>query len=290
MAALTIGLAMAASAQPSRTFVASTGLDSNAPGGCARTAPCRSFGVALGAVAAGGEVVALDSAGYGPMEINKSVTITSEGVHAAISATGPPAIMIQTVPGLTVTVRNLRLVGAGATTGIHVLVPTNLNLENVVASGFEYGAMILSSNVRIKDSVFRQNSAAGIHMTATGATIETTRIQSNGQGLIAVNGSQVTMRDSISASNLVDGVFALWAADDPTNVDLERCAVLDNGEVGVHAWGANARIRVSDSRITMNSIFGVLTHSSGRVESFGDNKLAGNNTNGTFDPPPLPQQ
>jgi hypothetical protein len=45
-----------------RTFVASTGSDSDP---CSRVDPCRTFQAAVDATAAGGEVVALDSAGFG---------------------------------------------------------------------------------------------------------------------------------------------------------------------------------------------------------------------------------
>ena len=68
-----------------RTFVASTGNDAN---NCLRPSPCRTLQRGHNAVAAGGEVVALDSAGYGTLSITKSVTITGVGVHAAVTASG----------------------------------------------------------------------------------------------------------------------------------------------------------------------------------------------------------
>jgi hypothetical protein len=54
-----------------RAFVASTGSDANAAQACARSAPCRTFQAAVDVVDDGGEVIALDAAGYG------AVTITS---------------------------------------------------------------------------------------------------------------------------------------------------------------------------------------------------------------------
>src|SRR5215472_14949697 len=68
-------LATSASGQSVRTFVASTGADSNP---CSRVAPCRTFQAAVNAVAPGGEVIALDSAGFGSrLDINKSVSVIS---------------------------------------------------------------------------------------------------------------------------------------------------------------------------------------------------------------------
>src|SRR5215472_13062063 len=56
-------VALSASAQPFRTFVSGNGSDSNPS--CAVTAPCRTFAQALSVVAPGGEVIALDTAGFG---------------------------------------------------------------------------------------------------------------------------------------------------------------------------------------------------------------------------------
>ena len=58
------------------------------------------------AVVAGGEVVALDSAGYGAVNITKSVTITGEGVHAAATSpsSGGSAVSVNGA-GITVILR-----------------------------------------------------------------------------------------------------------------------------------------------------------------------------------------
>ena len=54
----------------------STGIDQ---GTCPRTAPCLTFTYAVGQTPAGGEVVALDAGGFGPVTITKSITISSGG-------------------------------------------------------------------------------------------------------------------------------------------------------------------------------------------------------------------
>ena len=56
----------AATAQPK--FVASTGNDAAA---CSLAQPCRGFARAIAQTSAGGEVIVLDSAGYGPVTITK---------------------------------------------------------------------------------------------------------------------------------------------------------------------------------------------------------------------------
>src|SRR4030095_5898149 len=86
LASVTLALLMLfapdAFAASQRTFVASFGSDSNP---CSLAAPCRGFQAAVDAVAAGGEVVTLDSGGFGTMIIGKAIQIiVPPGMHAAI--------------------------------------------------------------------------------------------------------------------------------------------------------------------------------------------------------------
>ena len=106
-------------AQRDRVFVASYGSDSNP---CTFGSPCKTFQQAVDVVAPGGEVTAIDSAGFGPVAISKSVTITSpNGVEAGIAApAGGDAIDI-TGSSLYVYLHGLTLEGANsAANGIKV--------------------------------------------------------------------------------------------------------------------------------------------------------------------------
>ena len=79
-----------------RTFVHSSplGNDANTAFNCSLVAPCRSFNAAISVTDPGGEVVILDTAGYGPMTINKSIKVIGpSGVYGGISVlggVGPP--------------------------------------------------------------------------------------------------------------------------------------------------------------------------------------------------------
>ena len=76
---ITLAGSAMAYAQPQRTFVsAQTGNDANTVNNCSVTQPCRNFNAAVGVVNAGGEVVALDSGGYGAVTISKAVTLTQQ--------------------------------------------------------------------------------------------------------------------------------------------------------------------------------------------------------------------
>src|SRR5258708_16913984 len=61
-----------ASALAQRTFVASYGNDANA---CSLALPCRSFGAAITQTSPNGEIIVIDTAGYGSVTVTKSVSI-----------------------------------------------------------------------------------------------------------------------------------------------------------------------------------------------------------------------
>src|SRR5882672_8829582 len=102
--------------QTQRTFVsAHTGSDASP---CGPTLPCRSFGAAMALTLAGGEIIVLDSGGYGVVTIDKSVSIISPaGVYAGVSAFSGKAITISTA-SLTVVLEGLTLNGLGGANGI----------------------------------------------------------------------------------------------------------------------------------------------------------------------------
>src|SRR5262252_8898131 len=82
-AALTCSLHVVPAHARARVFVASYGNDANP---CTFGSPCKTFQQAVNVVDAGGEVTAIDSAGFGPIAITKAVTITSPaGVEASIA-------------------------------------------------------------------------------------------------------------------------------------------------------------------------------------------------------------
>jgi len=58
-----------------RTFVSTAGDDVNTVLNCSLAAPCRSFGSAIGVTSPDGELIVLDSGGYGPVTITQAVTI-----------------------------------------------------------------------------------------------------------------------------------------------------------------------------------------------------------------------
>src|ERR1700716_3460280 len=81
-----------AQAQATRTWVSGVGDDVNP---CSRTAPCKTFAGAYSRTAAGGEIDALDPAGYGAVTISKALTNDGgAGQVASILVSGTNAIVI----------------------------------------------------------------------------------------------------------------------------------------------------------------------------------------------------
>src|SRR5436309_470243 len=92
-------------AQNTRSWVASFGVDTN---DCTRPAPCRTFGRAVTVSNPGAEVVVMDSAGYGPVTIDKAISIIAPpSVHAAIAPPSGDAITIATGIAFPVILRGL---------------------------------------------------------------------------------------------------------------------------------------------------------------------------------------
>ena len=102
-------------AAPQRTFIHSDPIGNDA-NPCSLASPCRTFGRAIGVVNAGGEVVILDTAGYGPFTIDKSVKVIGpSGVYGGISVQGgagaTTGIVINAGPGDDITLRGLDISG-----------------------------------------------------------------------------------------------------------------------------------------------------------------------------------
>jgi hypothetical protein len=131
---LLVVLSAGAVSAAQRTFVSASGNDANP---CSRALPCRSFGTAFGQTDAGGEVVVLESGGYGRVTINQSVAVIAPaGVHATITAHSEVAIHIATASTDVVILRGLYINGLGGTYGIYLTGGKTLHLENSVVSGF----------------------------------------------------------------------------------------------------------------------------------------------------------
>ena len=114
--------------QATRTWVSGVGDDANP---CSRTAPCKTFAGAISKTAAGGEIDALDPAGFGALTITKAITIDGGGgIVASVLVSGTNGIVVQAGANDVVTLRNLMFNGiSSGLNGIRFLSGKELNIE-----------------------------------------------------------------------------------------------------------------------------------------------------------------
>ncbi len=105
-----------------------------------RTAPCKTFAGAISKTAAGGEIDALDPGGFGTLTVTKAVTIDGGGGQvASVLASGTIGFNINAGANDTVTLRNLRINGAGTTLGtkgMNILNAGTVEVQNCVIENF----------------------------------------------------------------------------------------------------------------------------------------------------------
>jgi len=226
---------VSAQAQATRTFVSGHGADT---GTCGVTSPCRSFAYAITQTAVAGEIVVLDSAGYGPITITQSLTITNPGgVEAGVTASsGNNAVTINATPTSVVTLRGLTLEGGDVgSDGISVISTLPLSGSETAASvniaacvikdftgnGINVAPSVTGTtgflptlNVLVTDSLVWNNQLSGIGLTMPALTqlnalVDRTGVDENGTGII-VNASGGTIRAMLSSmhaiSNATNGI------------------------------------------------------------------------------------
>lgn len=109
-----------------RSFVASLAATPT----CTIGAPCRGFAQAPTHTDTGGEIIVLDSAGYGTVTIDKSVSIVApSGVYAGTSVLSGDGITFAG-SGIEVVLRGLTVTGQGGHDGIFYTFGERLHVEN----------------------------------------------------------------------------------------------------------------------------------------------------------------
>jgi hypothetical protein len=277
-----------------RTFVASYGNDANIGTNCGFTNPCRGFNAAQSVTDAGGEIVAIDAAGYGVIAITKSITITANpGFYAGISASGgADAVSISQV-GVNVILRGLNINGIGGLNGVHMTAGSSLSIENCVISNFNNNGIHVQSpsRVRISDSVIRGNQFDGIGLEggATGSVVRT-KSSANGRAGMAVQGTvaATTATLSVTESDVASNQYGLAAvAINGTAIaklTISRTSATNNLIDGISIVPGNAGttlISVGDSQVTGNQTG--FNNSGGGTTSFEtlSNNLVRQNTTNT---------
>jgi hypothetical protein len=264
-----------------RTYVSGTGSDNNP---CTVTLPCKTFQAALALTLAGGEIFVLNSANYGSVTINKSVSITSEGAVAGVLATSGVAVSISAGPNDVVNLRGLIVDGGNSgSTGIQFNSGQSLNIQKSTVRNFTNAGINFtpgsSSTLSLSDVLVNGNGNNGILVSSSGsalvnAVLNRVTASKNGVGIFA-NGAtvNVTLTDTVASNNNYGVGSSLSAV-------MVRNSTVSNNAIGLAA-DQSAVLRFGQSTITANGT-GSQTTNGGQVQSYGNNNISGNASDGTL--------
>jgi len=251
----------AAQAQATRTWVSGLGDDANP---CSRTAPCKTFAGAISKTAVGGIINCLDPAGYGTVTITKSITIDCRHTLGGVLASGITGINIVTA-NVVVNLRGLDIEGTGTgTIGVNVTANatgSTVHVEECKIFGFQSG------------------NAIGINYAGSGIlVVNNTHLHTNGTGIV-LNGANgpvnMNLRDVIADQNSSNGILVTSAGQFAV-ATVDRTTLAFNG-IGLRLNGAGTIAFIGNSTVVGNGT-GV---AGGTVQSFKNNQIAGNGTDGT---------
>jgi hypothetical protein len=279
---------VSAQAQAIRTFVSTTGSDSNP---CTIIEPCRHFSAAVAATSVGGEVDALEPGAYGSFTISQAVTIEGQGwSYVAPSATGI-AITINAVSGKVV-IHGVSLNGVGATgatNGIAFFSGGSLTVTDCVVENFtENGINIVPSagttNAIISTTNVLNNGFDGIHIAPTASaivqfSIAQTNASSNGDdGIHLATGTFDTRVQGMIAGTHIDfnGNNGITGIDN-VYVVVKDSFVFNNTNNGLLAQNLGYGVAPgSGAGVVLDNVYFVnfnndITITSSSVFSFGNN-------------------
>jgi len=301
---LSILAATDAMAAGQRSFVSGSGAD---VGTCTPTAPCRSFGYAITQTNSGGEVIVLDSAGYGPVTITQSVSIIAPaGVYAGISVSSGDGITING-SGIYVTLRGLSINGLGGGVGINIVQAAEVHVEFCVISNMVSAGLYATSGGSwiVRESAFRSNYV-GVRADTTSATTAATLSIDNIEtanntfaGVLGITGSntaatlKVTLDNSVIASTAIGnvGVFGVsfyGSAGVQASLDVSIVRTkftAKGGGIGVSSAGSATKVTLAECHVagwyygaeTFNGFSGV-----GTIQSLQNNTFISNVTDTPF--------
>jgi hypothetical protein len=279
-----------AGAQASRTWVSGVGDDANP---CSRTAPCKTFAGAISKTAAGGEIDALDPAGYGALTITKAITIDGGGGQvASVLVSGTNGIVVQAGPSDVVILRNLRFNGIGTgINGIRWLAGKALFVESCYIFGFTNNGIDIAKSdggkAYITDTTVENNGVSGLQSRNTVTNVQTTvdnsRFENNQFGIASEDFSKISVRHSVTAGNSSVGLLSEAVTAGPALLDVHDSTSAHNN-IGLQAGGSGV---TSVADITGLSLFdnpqGIVNNAGGTTNTFHTNyNTTTGSPNGTF--------
>ena len=288
IATFLLAFASIAQAQASRTWVSGVGDDANP---CSRTAPCKTWAGAISKTANCGEIDALDPGGFGAVTITKSITLDGTGTFASILASLTTGITVNATNTDVITIRGISINGfCNGLRAMNILQAKTVNVEDCVMFRFAGPGILVNESsdiqLNVRNTVIRDNTGDGLDLnTSAGllrASLANVSLIGNGNGLHAKNNTRVIANNSVFSNNVTNGVFA-DATTGIATIRVWNSMIATNGGNGVragNAGGGGSGIEIGQCEIVNNTGNGVLIGSGGVVETFTNNSIRGNGTDG----------
>jgi hypothetical protein len=289
-----------ANAQATRTWVSGVGNDVNP---CSLTAPCKTWAGAFGMTAAGGEIDALDSGGYGSLTINKAITIDGGPGNVAGTLTGATnGFTITAAATDRVLIRNVSIDGTGGgITGIKINSAKSVTIQNVSIFNFNGGvargidAQCTSAcRITIRDARVDDNVGIGMVFQGTvpnviNADVYNSETSNNGShGIFATNGAKVTLSNHDSSNNAISGLIVDGTG---TSVSAFQSTFANNVGPGVQSGtGVATTATVGLTKCVVGGNSPGVNVSGGVVQTHNDNAILRNNIDVTGALSPVSQQ
>lgn len=262
-ALVAVAFSPAADAAAQRTFVASYGSPANAAFNCSIAKPCRAFSEAIVVTNLGGEVVVLDSAGYGSVTVTKAVSIIAPaGIYAGISVfSGNDGVSVN-APGAIVVLRGLSINGQGGNRGIFFQAAARLRIENCVVSGMSVAGIAHNAaggEMIVLDTIVRDTGGSGIVVVGDlpSAVLDHVRSEHGGGDGFSFSptagslGARATIVDSVFAYNEGKGIGAGSLPGATITIVVERSVLSYNGQDG---FAATATAGSADATLARNLV------------------------------------
>jgi hypothetical protein len=281
--ALALALPLVVSAQATRTWVSGVGDDVNP---CSRTAPCKTFAGAISKTATNGEINCLDPAGYGTINITKSITIDCEDTQGSILASGVTGVIINITNAAdvkkAVKIRGISINGSGSTlnaSGIRILAANTVVIEDGVIDGFQTHGISVETTAGTPKIVVDRMSIRSVNGNGINTFINSGTVSlSVSNSTIASTATGINLsgntKASVRTSNLVNNATGALAFQ--ADLSIADCQISGN-TTGVTS-STGGVVRIFSNVITSNGTG--LSSSGGSILSGGNNQLDGNTTNG----------
>jgi hypothetical protein len=280
-----------------RTFVSGQGSDANP---CSIAAPCRSFAAAIAQTVSGGEVVVLDSAGYGPVTITSAVSITAPpGIYAGVSVSSGDGVVINAGASDRVVLRGLNIVAIPGVpvAAIRFLSGGALVVEGCNVTGMPSGIVFqppATATLWVSNSFFSGRGlgraiAVGTVSGFAYANIARTYMEQYQSGVYGSDRSRITVVETVSTRNFNNYELETSAGGISAEMTIARSVSSYSDNAGIRTSGSAIAIaRVSDSVIIdeNNNAVAAFDGSSvlTRSNNLGDGSASGPYFTGTLNP------